>query len=110
MINRQVYRKRYQKLGQLLRCFHQDWAVEYPGLTIDQVILKYRAESQEDHHQALIRDIDSLLAERKTEEEYGRVLLDFGCEYGPDLEGWKVTDWLRHIRDLMFGKASSVKT
>ena len=91
----------YPNLGQVLGCYlHQDFDLEYAS---PDDALRDAARSQgHDQVSAAVREIDELLdsgLDAKGLEEAVHRLTGWG--YGPELDGWKVRDWLLHAKEVL---------
>ena len=85
-------------LKTLIGCyFHQDWDLE--ALSSDEVLEKYKQDTNPVDVQGVVAEIDELLASQKSEDELQELLLrKLGAAYYFPADGYSASTWLQHIR------------
>jgi hypothetical protein len=76
---------------------HADWLDEYgdPWKAVEDF-----ARSEPQAGRELLREIDALLGEDRSESELRHLIgVELGSGYLPDADGWAYADWLKEVRD-----------
>ena len=93
-------RERDSALQHILACYlHQDWDLDYGDW--ENAIKVARESNPEELITAAVDELDRILAEQHSEQDFGRFLAEASCYYLPDPETY--ADWLLRVRNLLHG-------
>ena len=79
--------------------FHQDWREDSP--TALGIIERYLAEWPPEEIREAAKELDRLLVEAPTEDEFADKVRRLGCFYNPRADGSSYGEWLRQVYQLL---------